>query len=297
VVGSAKTGSMLDFQYFYEPIGNGASFGTALKEWFEYEYPYSDDPGGYNDISWFYGMTILGDPTIIIKNRPPSGTNITGPGIGYTWGEYEFCIEVFEPDDDKIYCIFDWGDGTDTGWLGPYNSGETICATHIWEEPGEFLIRIKLKDSHGYQSSWSDPTVITIIEDKPPEKPTITGPNKGEPKNLMKFTLRSIDPDGHDLLYMISWGDGHYEPYTGPYASGEEVIFTHAWSTPGVYTINARAKDQYGVKSPQNSYRLSITKNRGVTNQIILRLQENFMEHLANLIPILRLLLQQLELL
>lgn len=65
VVGSTKVGSMLDFRYFYEPIGQGCSFGQAFQEWFEYEYPYSDYPDGYNDISWFYGMTILGDPTLI----------------------------------------------------------------------------------------------------------------------------------------------------------------------------------------------------------------------------------------
>ena len=59
VVGSAKSGSMLNFKNFYEPMGNGDSFGKAFQRWFEKEAPYSSD-----DISWFYGMNILGDPTV-----------------------------------------------------------------------------------------------------------------------------------------------------------------------------------------------------------------------------------------
>jgi len=67
VIGSTKSGSMLDFRYFYEPLGQNHSFGKSFQKWFEYEAPYSDTAGGYNDISWFYGMTILGDPTLYIN--------------------------------------------------------------------------------------------------------------------------------------------------------------------------------------------------------------------------------------
>jgi len=65
-VGSTKTGSMLAFSQFYDPLGSGTSFGEAFRQWFVSQYPYSDTAGGYNDISWYYGMTILGDPTLIL---------------------------------------------------------------------------------------------------------------------------------------------------------------------------------------------------------------------------------------
>ena len=290
VVGSAKTGSMLDFRYFYEPIGKGSSFGSAFRKWFEYEYPYSDDPGGYNDISWFYGMTILGDPTIIIKNKPPYGTNITGPENGFTGGEYDFCIDVFDPNGDKIFCIFDWGDNTDSGWLGPYDSGDTICATHIWEEPGEYLIRFKLKDSRGYESIWSDPTVIITIENNPPEKPIITGPKTGKPMSLLTFKVSAEDPEGNDVSYMVNWGDGHYIPYQGPYTSGQEVTFSHSWNEGGEYTICVKAKDKFGAKSPQNSLKVTITKSRAVTNPVFFQ----FLEKLIAQFPLLERLLNLL---
>jgi hypothetical protein len=162
VVGSAKTGSMLDFRYFYEPIGEGSSFGTAFKEWFEYEYPYEN-----SDISWFYGMTILGDPTLIIhcpKNFPPSGGIITGPDEGFIGEEYTFCIDVYDGEGDSIYCKWDWGDGTTSEWLGPYTSGENACSTHSWSSSGMYDIKINLKDDMNSESGWSEPYPFYILE-------------------------------------------------------------------------------------------------------------------------------------
>ena len=162
VVGSAKTGSMLDFRYFYEPIGNGSSFGTAFKNWFEYEYPYDD-----SDISWFYGMTILGDPTLIIhclKNLPPFGDNFLGPDEGIIGEEYKFCIDVSDEEGDSIYCKWDWGDGTATDWIGPYSSGKTVCTNHSWTRSGNYEVKINLKDDMGSESGWSEPHPIYILK-------------------------------------------------------------------------------------------------------------------------------------
>lgn len=162
VVGSAKTGSMLDFRYFYEPIGDGFSFGTAFKSWFEYEYPYDD-----SDMSWFYGMTILGDPTLIIhclKNLPPTGNNFTGPDEGVIGEEYTFCIDVYDENEDNIYCNWDWGDGTTTDWIGPYSSGETICISHSWINSGNYEIKVNLKDDLDSESGWSEPHTINILK-------------------------------------------------------------------------------------------------------------------------------------
>ncbi len=61
-IGSTKTGSMLDFQYFYAPFGSGATIGEALRQWF------TDIIGGGNyqdwQVCWHFGMTMIGDPTL-----------------------------------------------------------------------------------------------------------------------------------------------------------------------------------------------------------------------------------------
>ena len=59
VVGSTKTGSMLQFDKFYTPLGAGICIGQSLKNW------WINFMGDYHtdyQIRWHYGMSILGDP-------------------------------------------------------------------------------------------------------------------------------------------------------------------------------------------------------------------------------------------
>jgi hypothetical protein len=59
-IGSTKSGSMLDFNYFYGPLGQGRTLGQAFKYWFECIY---DSVGmNFDRLCWHYGMTLLGDP-------------------------------------------------------------------------------------------------------------------------------------------------------------------------------------------------------------------------------------------
>jgi hypothetical protein len=68
-VGSAKTGSMLDFYSFYYPLGQGKCIGDAFKEWFEMQAL-----GGFDESEqgWFFGNNILGDPTLTINVGSPA---------------------------------------------------------------------------------------------------------------------------------------------------------------------------------------------------------------------------------
>ena len=62
-IGSTKTGSMLDFNYFYRPLGQGKKLGEAFKYWFACIY---DSVGmSYDRLCWHYGMTLLADPFLI----------------------------------------------------------------------------------------------------------------------------------------------------------------------------------------------------------------------------------------
>jgi hypothetical protein len=68
-LGSTKTGSMLYFDYFYGPFGTGKTFGESFADWFtsvgEFGFP-------QEDLCWFYGMTLCGDPTLKrLTHEPP----------------------------------------------------------------------------------------------------------------------------------------------------------------------------------------------------------------------------------
>jgi len=62
-VGSAKTGSMLNFEDFYDSLAAGEDIGNSFKTWFSkhISHDWSRD--------WFYGLTIIGDPTLYTNIR------------------------------------------------------------------------------------------------------------------------------------------------------------------------------------------------------------------------------------
>ena len=64
-VASAKSGSMLNFQDFTLPLGQGRSMGEAFMAWFDKQAPYQ-----LWEKEWYYGMVLLGDPTLTVY--PPS---------------------------------------------------------------------------------------------------------------------------------------------------------------------------------------------------------------------------------
>jgi outer membrane protein assembly factor BamB len=102
------------------------------------------------------------------KNQPPNPPTINGPHYGKINTLYSFSLgAITDPDGDQLYGLWDWGDGNTSGWLGPYNSGETVSTSHAWVKPGNYTIKVKIKDSGGAESNGSAPFFITIVQLKP----------------------------------------------------------------------------------------------------------------------------------
>jgi hypothetical protein len=90
----------------------------------------------------------------IVQNQPPTTPWITGPSPGkprivYT---YEFHANVTVG--DTVFYFIDWGDNTNSGWIGPYVSGAVGSANHSWEKRGTYQIKIKAMDCLGQESDW-----------------------------------------------------------------------------------------------------------------------------------------------
>lgn len=77
VVGSIKTGGMLRFRNFYEPLGQGKSLGESFVTWWNNSI--SSSHGSY-EVSWFYGMTIIGDPLVNFYYHP-TGNCVSKVGL------------------------------------------------------------------------------------------------------------------------------------------------------------------------------------------------------------------------
>jgi hypothetical protein len=63
--------------------------------------------------------------------------------------EYDFTFVATDPEGDQVYYYADWGDGTNSGWDGPYNSGASATLSHTWTEQQEFTITARAKDAIG----------------------------------------------------------------------------------------------------------------------------------------------------
>lgn len=95
------------------------------------------------------------------KPSKPDGSKNGTPGE-----EYTYSTSTTDVEGEQIFFWFDWDDGTNTGWIGPFNSEEICEATHIWQEKGNYQIRVKAKDINDFESDWSDPLSVSMPRNK-----------------------------------------------------------------------------------------------------------------------------------
>ena len=81
--------------------------------------------------------------------------------------EYTIQSHTTDPDGDDVYYMFEYMSGglhgiTESGWLGPYHSGEVINTTHSWNETGGYYIRVRAKDIHDEESPRSEHTFVNV---------------------------------------------------------------------------------------------------------------------------------------
>jgi hypothetical protein len=88
-------------------------------------------------------------------NNPPNTPTITGQTNGKIKVEYTYTSSTTDPQEDQVFYLFDWGDDTNSGWLGPYASGATANAIHKWTVKGTYQIKVKAKDIKGDESDWA----------------------------------------------------------------------------------------------------------------------------------------------
>lgn len=127
--------------------------------------------GGFVEYINMYNYNLYGDPSLnrngfAIIGRPSKPSTPIGKTNGEMYETYNYSSVSFDPEEDQIYYWFDWGNGNNTNWLGPHASGNVCEASYSWSEKGDYEIRVRVKDIHGYISEWSDPLSISIPKSK-----------------------------------------------------------------------------------------------------------------------------------
>jgi hypothetical protein len=215
-------------------------------------WTYSSAPGSWRGV--IECSLYFGDPALLVKTPSPSDPPATpskpvGKTLGIWHVEYSYTSSTSDPNGDQIYYLFDWGDGSNSGWLGPYNSGDTGVGKHTWTILGTYQVRVKARDVWGAGSGWSESLEVVITDNTPPNAPTITGSAEGTPGKPYLFNFQTDDPQEQPIYYFIDWGDNTTSGWLGPYTSGTMIHVTHSWSAKGSYNITAKAKDVMDAES------------------------------------------------
>lgn len=103
-------------------------------------------------------------------NLPPLTPDPPTAKFNKTRKIYIFSAVTTDPNNDEISYLFDWGDGTTSGWTDWFPSGENATATHSFNK-GTYLVKVMARDVYFAESNWSEPVEVEISIEKS-ESPT-----------------------------------------------------------------------------------------------------------------------------
>jgi len=182
------------------------------------------------------------------KIFPYSGESLIGSSTGVYWkvdgGSWNF-IEMESLGNDEYHAAI------------PQQQTGTIVYYYIHAEDNSGR-----SENHPYIGAPCAHSFTCLLINNPPDAPDIDGPTSGSAGTEYTYTFNSADPNGDDVYYYIKWGDGHFEIWDGPYASGVDTNITHTYANQGTYTIEAKAKDIYDAESGWGSLTVTMPRNR-----------------------------------
>lgn len=91
----------------------------------------------------------------VTENQPPNVPEINGSSHGKPKVEYTYILKTTDPNNDNVYYYVEWGDGSNSGWIGPYASGEEVSINHTFSKKGTYTISVRAKDIYNLISNWA----------------------------------------------------------------------------------------------------------------------------------------------
>lgn len=110
-----------------------------------------------------YQVTLRVTNNIEANTQPDASSAPTGPVVGQPGVTCDFDGQVSDPEGDRVYLQWSWGDGDTTGWLGPVNSTEPMTQSHSWDDEDTYSIDIRAKDIFGAIGTWSPVHEIVVV--------------------------------------------------------------------------------------------------------------------------------------
>ena len=162
-------------------------------------------------------------------SRPTSGVI----GVSYTYSTGGSTSNLGH----SVQYFFDWGDGTNSGWL-PVS---TTSASKTWTTAGTYSVKSQARcaTDTSVVSSWSG--ILTVTISAPTETistPNISsGPTSGTTGTSYTYSTGGSSSNlGHPIEYRFDWGDGAYSSWSSSASS------VKSWSSAGTYPVRSQAR-------------------------------------------------------
>jgi hypothetical protein len=227
--------------------------------------------------------------TCFIPNLPPNKPCNPNPADGATGVSVNADISwtCSDPDGDPLTYDVYFGSSSIPPLVSSAQS-VTYYNPDTMNYNTQYYWKIVAKDNHGAENTgplWS----FTTTNNKPPNKPAISGPTSVKAGKTYTYSFVASDPEGDDIWYHIHWGDMTDEETYGP-CPNTGIDVTHKW--PGKksdqymdkYTIWARAEDTYGQKSEWATLDVITPRNKALPDIFLIRLLNRF----PNTFPLFR---------
>lgn len=176
-----------------------------------------------------------GNPSVQSQHRINDlSLKVTSPSDVVYWGNNGLKSAVWSQSDgaadtkDTVECVF-IQNPEGGAWTIEVSADEVIQDSHV-ETP----------------EMDADYALVVSPVLSAPFPPQIDGPAEGDIGREMTFSFTTTDPGNFDVYYWVEWGDGSYDEWVGPYASGGVASLGHTWSEEGNYSITAKAKNSLG---------------------------------------------------
>lgn len=154
-------GGFLNEEVTFDASGSVGVEGEIV----DYSWNFGDDSNGSGEITT-HTYTELGKHTVTLtitdsenngatdttfiwiqeSNDPPNKPIIEGTANGGVGKIYEYTFSSLDSDGNDVWYLIDWGDSTNTGWIGPFESEEEVSLKKSWNAKGSYTITVKAKD-------------------------------------------------------------------------------------------------------------------------------------------------------
>jgi PKD repeat protein len=171
--------------------------------------------------------------TAVIGGIGPSASLAASPLITSINETVDFTASgSSDPDGTITRYLFDFGDGTNSGWV------QKAQLNHTYSRPGIYNATVKVTDDDGFSSAVSAPVTIAV-KNRPPIAGAVATPSSGNTSTNFRLAVSPStgDPDGYIVSYEWDFGDGQK-------ANGTLVY--HQYQKVGAYNVKLRVTDNYG---------------------------------------------------